>query len=442
MRIDPTEGLIRYVNAAKPYHTKLLDVLVEYVYTDKVSVTVKDNLSWVIEFLRPNTDVVYSCGYGLVWDQQSTAENNIRAPIISALADSAPGNSFLIQPQVGQSYGICVINPTAGLFNFADTFTILSADFTTQQWVVASDVTSLISIGQFIYVNNNGTASANGKYTVNNVSLIGSSTHITVVETIHPLVQNNGQLNIPFAYDKLPAWIAGTQIKLSSTGLIPSPITSDTECYFAPTTTPGVFNLAYKSYPTKYEDFVKITTTGTGNISAHRSETFFPGATVIVSNSFHPRNDGTYTIMKTVAEGNNVRVFVREKVQFSSPVGSILDGVMTYHVDGYDAPAYCELAQAPDMYVEAYVHESFTIEYAFNFNDSVQAQVSEFRITGYGDTPFSSVNLSPFGDAVDSSMLSTPLMSGYTILPHGVDAQMFDVGGIDESISTNQVKNK
>jgi hypothetical protein len=42
--IDPTEGLVQYVLAVKPYHTKILEVLVEYVYTDKVVVIVQDHM--------------------------------------------------------------------------------------------------------------------------------------------------------------------------------------------------------------------------------------------------------------------------------------------------------------------------------------------------------------------------------------------------------------
>lgn len=442
MRIDPTQGLIEYVNTVKPYHTKLLDILVEYVYTDAVNVTVKDNLTWVIELARPDTDVVYSCGYGLVWDQQVTSETTIKAPIISALADSAPGNSFLIIPQVGQSYGICVVNSTASLFSFADTFNIVSVNYQSQQWVVSGDVTTLLFAGKAVYVNNNGTSVANGKYIVSSSSLVGSNTVVTVQETIYPLAQNNGQFNIPVSSDRFPAWIAGTQINLVSTGSLPTPLTAETVCFFAPTTTPGVFNLSTKAYPTKYDDFVKVTDTGSGNISAFRSQTFFPGATVTVTSSFHTANNGQYTIMKTEPEGDNLRIYVREKVAFSSPIGHATDGMMIYNINGYDAPAYCELAQAPDLYVGAYISEMLTFEYLINFTDTITSSISEFNMSGYGDMPFSTASDSLFGESTDSSIEANPLMAGYTMLPHGIDAQMFDVGGIDESISTNQDMNK
>jgi hypothetical protein len=42
--INPTEGLVQYVQSVKPYHTKILEVLVEYVYTDPITVVVQDSM--------------------------------------------------------------------------------------------------------------------------------------------------------------------------------------------------------------------------------------------------------------------------------------------------------------------------------------------------------------------------------------------------------------
>jgi hypothetical protein len=47
--IDPTQGLIQYVQAVKPYHTKIMDVLVEYVYTETISTTVQERWNWIKE---------------------------------------------------------------------------------------------------------------------------------------------------------------------------------------------------------------------------------------------------------------------------------------------------------------------------------------------------------------------------------------------------------
>ncbi len=43
--IDPIAGLVNYINDIKPYHSKVFEVLVQYVYQDYVNVTIKDSLN-------------------------------------------------------------------------------------------------------------------------------------------------------------------------------------------------------------------------------------------------------------------------------------------------------------------------------------------------------------------------------------------------------------
>lgn len=41
---DPVQGLIDYVNDTKPYHSKIVDVFVEYIYTDVMDISVSETL--------------------------------------------------------------------------------------------------------------------------------------------------------------------------------------------------------------------------------------------------------------------------------------------------------------------------------------------------------------------------------------------------------------
>ena len=41
-QLDPIQGLIDYVEDIKPYHTKIIEVMIEYVYDDKTAGTVRD----------------------------------------------------------------------------------------------------------------------------------------------------------------------------------------------------------------------------------------------------------------------------------------------------------------------------------------------------------------------------------------------------------------
>ena len=52
-KIDPVQGLINYVLDNKPYHTKVIEVLVEYVHTDLIATTVLENIDWCIGIGSP-----------------------------------------------------------------------------------------------------------------------------------------------------------------------------------------------------------------------------------------------------------------------------------------------------------------------------------------------------------------------------------------------------
>ena len=39
---DPIDGLIRYVSEIKPFHSKIIEVLTEYVYSEDVDITISE----------------------------------------------------------------------------------------------------------------------------------------------------------------------------------------------------------------------------------------------------------------------------------------------------------------------------------------------------------------------------------------------------------------
>lgn len=45
---DPVQGLVDYVLDVKPFHTKILEVWVEYIHTNRINATVSDELDWQI----------------------------------------------------------------------------------------------------------------------------------------------------------------------------------------------------------------------------------------------------------------------------------------------------------------------------------------------------------------------------------------------------------
>lgn len=61
---DPVQGLIDYVQDVKPFHTKILEVWVEYIYGDKIEATIKDEMKMEIDILFDRARKY--CDYG--WD--------------------------------------------------------------------------------------------------------------------------------------------------------------------------------------------------------------------------------------------------------------------------------------------------------------------------------------------------------------------------------------
>ena len=75
---DAVQGLIDYVQEIKPYHTKLLDVLVEYTHTEPVRVSIAENFQIgitidFVEFIYPSlTETPLSPSSGVVYKDKNT----------------------------------------------------------------------------------------------------------------------------------------------------------------------------------------------------------------------------------------------------------------------------------------------------------------------------------------------------------------------------------
>ena len=60
---DPVQGLVDYVQDIKPYHTKIMEIWVEYIHQDKINAKIVDELDMEIHI---DIDRRYPCKYG--WD--------------------------------------------------------------------------------------------------------------------------------------------------------------------------------------------------------------------------------------------------------------------------------------------------------------------------------------------------------------------------------------
>lgn len=457
-RIDPTQGLVEFVGANKPYHTKILDVLTEYVYAEDLNVTFTERWSWVMEFSRPDVQTVYSCGYGFVWDpllSLSTPDSLLQPLIVidatPAIPAPSPGyensNSFLIQPASYLPFVVAVVSDGNNQFVFAENYDITGVNAALKRWFVDDPGNTLVGqlttlpLPKTIFVSSDTGPTGNGQYTVASASHLLGTTTVTVVEAIPVQAVGDGVFHRPFEYDELPQWPAGQGVELADAGgTLPTPVVAGTGYYFQPTATPGRFNLSYKRYPFEYADFVNLSDIGEGTFTVQRDESLVPGALINVKNTSFHRDDGQFIVKDVVADGLNERIFVYQKLNGST------NGVITFADIGYDEPTYCNVAQASDVFIGAFMSESLKFEFQFDFADMVGTTLDENAITGYGASAYGDGLFGPYGMYAENFWSRTAVTSGnhymsntdnaHTLLPTGIDTQFFDVGGIDETLQT------
>jgi hypothetical protein len=141
--IDPTDGLVKYIKDVKPYHTKILDIDVDYVYTDSINVTVTDHTKVTINSHLSITDVLRSCGWGIEWDPLRTTADYPKVRIINA-----HGQVFVdILPTASTTSLTIDYNPDRYLFTVGDAII-----FTTTGRFPRVTVTEYISPGLIYYV--------------------------------------------------------------------------------------------------------------------------------------------------------------------------------------------------------------------------------------------------------------------------------------------------
>lgn len=584
LRIDPTEGFVQYIQATKPYHTKILDVLVEYIFAEDINVTITDRISWVMQFSRPEVDTVYSCGYGFVWDPLllPTTPDNPLSPLLileatdaidSPLPGSENSNSFLIQSAAYVPFVVASAGTSNNQLIFSKNYDVLNKDNGTNEWEVDDPSNALVTelttglLPKIIYISSDTGLVGNGQYTVTgtpthpvgrqdiivapatlgafassiaaatydfdvtidggglqqlsvvltggetyaaiatlmDTQVIGGSTayddtlsalvvtsnapgvggsvlvaagtagsgggdlfialaaadtktftpstpilgtnvtSVKVVEIIPTQANGDGVFHRVLETGELPQWPASQAVTLTATtGTLPQPIVDGTRYYFQPTPTAGYFNLSYVRYPNAFNDFVDITTLGSGEFTIIRDESLIPGAGFSVTDSYLLRNNGQYIAKMVEPEGVDERVFVYQKVQAATPFAFIGgDGIIQVSADGFDQPGYCPPSQMSDLHADAYIHENLKFTFELNFSDAISSSLAENAAKGFGETFFGDALLGSYGTYADSFDSRTAQTSGlpggdsaHTILPTGYDTQLFDVGGLDETLQT------
>jgi hypothetical protein len=265
-RVDPTDGLVQYVQLVKPYHTKILDVLVEYIYTENVAVTMSERWTWNWDFINENRDTIRECGWGWIWDAPYASESTPSTRIISA---NAAENYFVVEPITSSTVvGDAIVG------------------FATSAWIVAGDATSHFSLGESFAVSSNGDAASNKSYVVSNIAYDSGTARTTIgVVGGVPLTATASGV-IPFASLKKYTWIV-TNAKASQLSLAySSPVVS--------------VNAATKTWV--------ISTPITGLVAG---DTIYLTNNTVVSGQDSNR---AYTVVSAVPSGSGTAVVVQEYI--------------------------------------------------------------------------------------------------------------------------------
>ena len=405
------------------------------------------NYSWSLGYSQPSQIIIKS------------AVSQIDSPLAPLYNKS---NSFLVNTPTLTPYTFTATSTQSNQMMFSQSFTVVGVDSNVNKWTVVGDVS--VIPGESIYITSSTNRQGLGRYVVKTLPIpSGGYTDIYVTKQISRLATPDGELSVPTNIGNIPHWVEGTRVNVSSTRLLPNPLLTQHTYYFIPVIapfvgldslgnaveTPAVFALSKVRIPRGYDDYVDITTFGTGILSITQDELYVPGSRIIVKDSFLNRNDGDYTIIKTVKETSTTRLYVKQRVRSTTPILSTNDGVLAYDLDSHVYSSLtereCTGLQRSELYAAASITEY--IEFVFSIDNfdrigtslyenepsnidanSGRFDVPQYDMVGYDGNLALTTDMSSFGSIGNTSV--------HSVFPIGFDTQFFGMGGIDENTST------
>ena len=119
---DPTDGFVAYTLAVKPYHCKLLEVLIEHIYKESVTVNITEKWRWSVGITSPDIEVVPMCESSNTWDSLTSVNDYIPTRIIKAVGETPIEVIFLSDPAIPTIITVSH-NPDNYIINIGDPIT-------------------------------------------------------------------------------------------------------------------------------------------------------------------------------------------------------------------------------------------------------------------------------------------------------------------------------
>lgn len=443
-----TSGVLRYLPTIVTQVAPPSSPVVGTVWVDPITNVSRrwTGTTWVHNY----TPTCYAWGTDQV-------NQNTRTIIKKATAqDVTNANTFTVDTtNAYQSHTFSVTSTAANQFMFSKSFEIIDVNQTANYWEARGNVD--VVAGEVIYVNSSSARYGVGTYVVSHVVPFVTTTRVYVTRQISRLASPDGMLAVPYQPEDVPRWVEGTRVKV--TGSLPNPLASDTPYYFMPiiraveeggVETPPIFALATVRSPHQHDDYVDITSLGSGVLTLTQDELFVPGSRIKVRDTHYSRNDGTYTIISSANTSADTAVIrVAERIRASTPSTLLRDGVVEYSVDSHAYSSLtersCATSDRSELHASAHVTEF--IEFAFTMEefDYIAARLGEnednqlaandigFDADG-NDMSGWDGNLILLNN--DTSLRAATATFSHNIIPVGFDTQYFDVGGIDETLES------
>lgn len=442
-RLEPTTGLVSYVETIKPYHTKILDVSVEYIYTDLATMYGTDTADMNIcqvDYVLPTSafnyaaendcdvccqiqppvkEVEYSCGYGRVWDTipEPIVTFNI-VDIILADESNRLSNAFVVNSPPPDSFNLAVVVGSTNRLMFVNTHTVLSASPIDRELTLLGQVD--VAANQNITVEYTLSSQQNisREYTVVSSTFDGTNTIVVVDKTVPSQTIAIIAHTYVAPYD-VPRWAyRNAKIEISAPGY-------NNQLFLIPTDAENEFNLSIRRNPQEFSDYLNVESLiGPYAITINKMELYQPGQIIRIQSSRDGLNDGLYYVSFAESVGSNTYVVVNETIQHAKDPNVPYDGVLFYVEPGFDEPTICNMTSAPDLFGRGTALEGLLIEFELSVNDITIARAQENPITGgFSTKPYGGIQKWD-SDVVNVKSIST-ITDGITLLPSGFDTTSF-----------------
>ncbi len=190
INLDPVQGLIDYVNDIKPYHSKVIEALIEYVGIENLQVTIIENFQLGIDFVF-EFDGVFICvggGFdGLPYGDPESIPILSPDPTKSVIEYPAFGNGFFIvlgdktklfDPLVNLNFNVMSFIDDKLVDVSASTLTGSPSSETGGTFSIIGDKTTEFAIGTIFNIT--GSAENDKTYIVTAVSFGGAPLRTTI----------------------------------------------------------------------------------------------------------------------------------------------------------------------------------------------------------------------------------------------------------------------